>query len=404
MAIGSTIEYCTNEDLQDTYPISKYDLKRTLYNFVDIYNATIEKTLFINYNSGLVSSLFVNGIEQAGKQTIGTRDRTTINNESGYSATDLSIVVDSGAALAGIVETYIKIGEEILFLTRVQTNLLTVLRGQLGTTAAPILDGTGIVTHFNPSSNKQWLYDQYNDFIVCIIAENPSNNIIEAGDDWIDIKTRFRRKASRLVESELGSSISREILKDREGNYPTSIIRLVSLKAVILFVKSHNPLSPDLIPLQLEYNTIIDKIKSGKIIISGHGSGDDSKGIIREIVVDKSSDLFPVELRGFYTGSNYELIKIIVTSVDETIIGTATFSTYGKSNTTLKNQILVSDEKINGDFQSLGVEGLYVRWGGDDSATAKVYQDDEYELELWGSNITPQVSQIKSISISKTKG
>ena len=33
MAVTSTIEYCTDRDLQDVYPhISEFDLKRRIYN------------------------------------------------------------------------------------------------------------------------------------------------------------------------------------------------------------------------------------------------------------------------------------------------------------------------------------------------------------------------------------
>ena len=35
MAVTSTIEYCTDRDLQDIFPhLSEYDLKRRLYNFL----------------------------------------------------------------------------------------------------------------------------------------------------------------------------------------------------------------------------------------------------------------------------------------------------------------------------------------------------------------------------------
>ena len=34
MAVTSTIEYCTDRDLQDIYPhIAEYDLKRRIYNW-----------------------------------------------------------------------------------------------------------------------------------------------------------------------------------------------------------------------------------------------------------------------------------------------------------------------------------------------------------------------------------
>ena len=56
MAVTSTIEYCTDRDLQDVYPhIAEYDLKRRLYNW------TIDDNYGYVYNSGLVTVLFKDG-------------------------------------------------------------------------------------------------------------------------------------------------------------------------------------------------------------------------------------------------------------------------------------------------------------------------------------------------------
>ena len=142
-------------------------------------------------------------------------------------------------------------------------------------------------------------------------------------------------------------------------------------------------------------------MKAGTIVLPTSISGDSSKGVIREVSVDSSADLRPIELKGHYTGSGYELLKVIIDSADSTIIGTATYSVYAKNTTTLKTDQIVSSKTINGDFQSLGVGSLYIRWGGDDSATAKVYEDDEYEIELWGSSLDATVSSVGSIVMTR---
>ena len=60
MAVTSTIEYCTDRDLQDVYPhIAEYDLKRRIYNWV-----LKDTNEYISYNSGLVTVLFADGIDQ----------------------------------------------------------------------------------------------------------------------------------------------------------------------------------------------------------------------------------------------------------------------------------------------------------------------------------------------------
>ena len=251
------------------------------------------------------------------------------------------------------------------------------------------------------NSNYKWYYLSTDDRLYLYNdASNPNNLIMEAGDDWATIKTRFRRKASRLIESHLDNRLSREVLKDREGNYPEIIVHVTALQTVILLLKSHDPNSEVIVPFQEELNELIEGLKAGTIVLPTSISGDSSKGVIREVSVNASSDLRPVELRGHYHGSGYELIKVIVDSVDDTIIGTATFSVYAKNSTTLKTDQIVTSETINGDFQQI-LGSLAIRWRTDDTATGLVKQNDEYEIELWGSSLDSTISSVGSMRMTR---
>ena len=252
----------------------------------------------------------------------------------------------------------------------------------------------------------EWFYNIYDDLLIInessqLGGTNPNLDVLEAGDVWEDIIERFRIKASRLIESVLGKSISREILKDREGNYPPSINHITALKTAILLIMAHDTNHPDLIPLNVEYDGIIGKILSGRIVMTGHRSENDSKGTIREIAVDSGSGLRPVEIKGDYSGLQYELLKLIIDSADDTKIGSATYSVYNKNSTRLKTNQIVASEIINGDYQKTGIDDLYIRWGCGDVATDVVKQDDEYEIELWGDGLHPTITQIKSTKLSR---
>ena len=88
--------------------------------------------------------------------------------------------------------------------------------------------------------NGEWYYDSNLDTVYYFdSATAPNNRIMEAGDDWATVKTRFRRKASRLIESHLDNRLAREVLKDREGNYPEIIVHVTALQTVILLLKAH---------------------------------------------------------------------------------------------------------------------------------------------------------------------
>ena len=253
-----------------------------------------------------------------------------------------------------------------------------------------------------PNANKEWRYIETSDSVYYYNdTTSPNDMIMESGDDWAEIEERFIRKASRLIESHLDNRLSREVLKDREGNYPEIIVHITALQTVILLLKAHDPNSEVLAPFQDELNEIIDGLKAGSIVLPTSISGDSSKGVIREVSVNASSDLRPIELRGHYNGSGYELLKVYIDSGENGIIGTTKMTVKGKDSTLLKTDTLIDSEIITGDFQHLGVGSLYVRWGGDDVTSAITTAADEYEIELWGSSLDSTVSSVGSMRMTR---
>jgi len=321
MAVTSTIEYCTDRDLQDIFPhLSEYDLKKRIYNWVDQGSNEWKAQ-----NTGLVTVLFADGVDKG----------TAVANE-------------------GLVD-----------------------------------------------STDDWFYDSGDDFVRYYSTTDPNSMIMESGDDWTTIKTRFRRKASRLIESHLDNRLSREVLKDREGNYPEIIVHITALQTVILLLKAHDPNNEIITPFKDELDELIDGIKAGTIVLPTAISGDSSKGIIREVSVDSASDLRPIELRGHYNGIGYELLKVYIDSGENGIIGTTKMTVKGKDTNLLKTDTLIDSEIITGDFQHLGVGSLYIRWGGDDVVTAITTAADEYEIELWGSSLDSTISSVGSIRMTR---
>ena len=305
MSTTSTIAYCENQDVFDIYPqIDQYNLKRRL-------TSKWSGSGFYEYhNSGVPTRLFKNGI-------------------------DLGAMAEDVGALISADDWFYNTLKDVITINERRT------------------DG----------------------------GTNPNLDVFEIGDIWEDVIERVRKKASRLIEAKLGKSISREILKDREGNYPTSIINVTALKTAILLIMAHDPNHPDLIHLKANYDDIIAKILSGRIVMTGHRSENDSKGFVR--IVSEGSiqhEAYPTELRGSYLGSDYELLKITIrgsllksntqsTRGDD--LSELFFSVYGKSSDKLKDTLLVEDKLVSGDYQSLGVDDLYIRWGFGEYAQGK---------------------------------
>ena len=324
MAVTSTIEYCTDRQVQDVYPnLAQHDMKRRIYNWEDTgANTASGDDIYISYNSGLVTQLFYNG-----KEAISD-DNMDSDFDFTYVAADDAVKFASGDA-------------------------------------------------------------------------HPNTMIMEAGEDWATMKERIRRKASRLIESRLDFRMAREVVKDREGNYPEVIIHATALQSVILHLKSADPNNIVIEPFQNDLDEILEGLSTGRIVLPTAISVDASKGVIREVSVNGSSDLRPCELRGNYTGTGYELLKVKIESGENGVIGTTKMTVSGKSSTTMKAETLVDSEIITGDFQSLGVGSLYIRWSGDNVVDAITTADDEYEIELWGSGLESSIPSAWSVEATR---
>ena len=398
----SNVAYCTHQDVKDTYPnIDEFDSKTPVYGWVT--ESISGDTYYVAYDSGLMTYLFIDGkSQQAGNQTIGT----TKVDDAAEAINATVTTFDISDYTQFTADTFIKIDNEIMYVeaaTNASPDTLTVVRGVLGTTATAHDNGSDIFLHFQPSANGDNLYDSDNDFIIIKRGSSPQDNLTEVGDDFSTLLTRLRKRASRMIDSKIGYRVQDQIQKDREGNYPDVVVRMSSLQTVILSLMSHDPNSEHIVPLKAELDELVEGVISGTIIILGlQRTMDSGKGIIREVSVNANSDLRPVELDGFYAGSGYELLKVYIDSGENGVVGTTRMTVKGKSSTTLKSEVLIDSEIITGDYQSLGVNGMKIRWAGDNDA-AVTTADDEYEIELFGHGLDSSTpGQVSSISMTRS--
>ena len=420
MAISSTIEYCTNRDLLDIFPqLSEFDLKARLYNFTSLGN-----NLYLCPNTGLVSQVYIDGEKQnnlsQGQSTstvwkVNLAENLELLPDSDtlqYNEINLSGSFTTGSATDMYVGQYAKLTNtaesqwEIVYIReKPSTTKIVVTRNvdnSVGTAAPYGLsfstsNGAYLTNCINLISSGQWYYDSVLDQLLVYSATDVNSKIVEIGDDWATIKQRFRRKASRFIESKLDSRMAKEILKDREGNYPPVIVHSTALQTILFLLKAHDPQNDLIEPLQSELDELVTGIKAGSIVLPSAISSDSSKGVIREVSLNSNSDLRAVHILGNYTGSGFDLIQLKVTTGG--VIGTAKYSVWVKDSDKLKATKVVNSEVITGDYDGIG-QGLYIRFAGDDdSAIATV--DDEYEIEVFSAHLNADMSAVGSIKMTR---
>ena len=395
--MATSYTYCTHRDVKDVFPnVDDFDIKTPIYGWGEETLDSIKH--YVAYNSGLMTQLFIDGkSQQSGKQTIGTTAATAINSVASYAVGITTIVVDDGTALTD--STYIKIGDEILGITAISTHSLTVVRGELGTTAAIIANDTPVYLHFQPSVAGDNLYDADNDFVILKYASDPNDLLMEGGEDFSTLMTRIMLNASRYVDARIDANLPRDQFKDKEGNFDYMIVRTAALCAAYFLVNAQDPTNPIGDDLLEEVNFNIDQFNSGKSRLSGNVTGDSSKGIVREVLAPQNSNgLHIVDTRGNYSGI-YDLLKVIVGTGG--VLGTSKFDVYAKDSDSLKATKVVDATTINGDYQSIS-GGLQIRFAGKNSSSVAT-ANDEWEIEVWGKQeaIDDNIGQIRSTKMSR---
>lgn len=245
--------------------------------------------------------------------------------------------------------------------------------------------------------NGEWYYDSNLDAVYYYdSATAPNDRVMEAGEDWATLKTRQIRNASRYLEAKIDGRLSGEIWKDREGDYPYIIKRTTALLAITFLIRADDPANPVSDAFMEEADSNIEQLNSGSIQLPNAVTYDSSKGFVRDVTYTSGS-IRPVKTRGRYSGT-YDLIKIKIGTGG--VLGTATYNVYAKDSTKLKNDQVINERVITGDYQPI-TGGLQIRFAGStDSSVATA--NNEWEIELYGSG--EQVSNTGLGAIRMSRG
>ena len=246
------------------------------------------------------------------------------------------------------------------------------------------------------TSNGEWFYESTLDAVYYYnSATSPNDMVMESGEDATTFTQRYRRNASRYVESRLDSRMASEISLDREGAYPYIIKRTTALVAVGMMLKSDDPMNEVAGAFMEEADEYLAGLKSGDIQIPTSVTGDAPYGVIRDVTYT-AGRVRPIQTRGSYLGT-YDLIKVKI--IDAGAIGTATYSVWEKSSTDLNATQVVTAETINGDYQQCA-GGLEIRFAGATDSTVAT-ANDEWEIEVYGTGEDVRTSNVGNINMTR---
>jgi len=235
------------------------------------------------------------------------------------------------------------------------------------------------------NSNGEWFYESSLDAIYYYnSATNPNDMLMESGDDWVTLKTRYISNAEKYLDSRLDGRLPRKQFKDKDGNYDYILVRTTALLACSFLIRASQPTSEIADSLFEEAEKNILSLNEGSTKLSWQVTGDSSQGVIREISVSGSLRL--VDTRGQYHDI-YDRIGVKITTAGA--LGTAKYSVWLKDGDNLGAERMNNSESadyietINGQYQTLA-SGVTIRFAGDTADTATI--NDKWELEFFGKN------------------
>jgi len=248
--------------------------------------------------------------------------------------------------------------------------------------------------------NGEWYYESALDAVYYYnSATNPNDMLMESGDDWGDIQTRYMSNATKYLDSRLDGNLPRKQFKDQDGNYDYIIVRTTALLACSFLIRASSPTSEIADALFNEAELNIASLNEGSTKLSWQTTGDASMGIIREKTV--SGNLRVVDTRGAYSGI-YDKIGVKITTAG--IMGTAKYSYWAGNSDNLGSERMNNSETadyidtVNGAYQPVS-GGLSIRFAGDTGDAATL--NDKWEIEVHGRNEKTDSGMPNSIRMTR---
>ena len=390
--------YCTHKELKRVFPqLDEYDQKTPIYGWTQLFSHGGFR-LYESFDSGLTTVLFQDGEDLTAYQKTENYTDSTANTDEAVDIIETAIDVTDGSVFG--YGDIIKIDDEKMLVTNISSNTLTVKRGFLGTTTATHNTGVDVYIGVEWSEAKQWLYSSGENSILLYEANStdPSDLLIESGEDFTTMVTQFRTDASRYIDSRLDPKLPKNQLKDKNGNFDYMIVRTTALYAAAFMMKTKDPTSDMAAALMLEADNNVQLLNEGRAALSWQNTGDASQGVLRDVTYT-DGQIRPVDFRGRAVAVDYDLIKVKIGTGGA--IGTATYNVWIKDSNGLKQNQVVSDEKITGDYQNLA-HGLEIRFAGTtDSSEATA--NNEWEVEVRGYSEEVDAADLRGIKMTRRR-
>jgi len=239
----------------------------------------------------------------------------------------------------------------------------------------------------NVDDDNKWYYDSANDVVYIDKESNPPNeDRMEAGVDWVTLKTRVNNEQSERIRSYVGrpllprKGVGTESASSRQWDW--ILIRSNALLTCAELIRPFNQEKAEMLERQAidpEFEMgFLDRLKKGDYKLWNETTSNKVQGV-RDVAIDATTTGSIIDIKGEPTST--DILKIQIQTGGTLVSGSAstlTYSVWGGNSSGVKVSQIVNAQILTGgwDFVGHGISmrmspGLYVAL-------------DEWEVELMG--------------------
>ena len=234
------------------------------------------------------------------------------------------------------------------------------------------------------TSNDQWYFDSSADVVYFYNdANSPNEDRMEAGEDWVTLKTRKAQESAEQIRSYVPfpilprKGVGTQSASSRDWDW--IIVKANAILTVAGLISQSNAE----LAMELEKKVIDPEERLGLLdqLVAGHyhlWNQGEHQNMVRKVSINGSTTGDIVDVKGT-PSVEFDCLKIVIDTGGTLAAGTAStlkYSTYGKDSTGIKISRIVNNETVTGGWDAAG-HGMYVRF------SAGVHTaSDEYELEV----------------------
>ena len=239
----------------------------------------------------------------------------------------------------------------------------------------------------NVDDDNKWYYDSANDVVYIDKESNPPNeDRMEAGVDWVTLKTRVNNEQSERIRSYVGrpllprKGVGTESASSRQWDW--ILIRSNALLTCAELIRPFNQEKAEMLERQAidpEFEMgFLDRLKKGDYKLWNETTSDKVQGV-RDVAIDATTTGSIIDIKGEPTST--DILKIQIQTGGTLVSGSAstlTYSTWGGNSSGIKTSQIVNTQTLTGGWDFIG-HGVSMRMSG-----GLYVANDEWEVELMG--------------------